>query len=171
MSDPDNIFLYLATYKDETAAKADYEELKKAHKDHFVGVYDAAIIARDAEGKLHIHRHEKPTEYGAWTGLGIGAVLGLLNPVLLPLDAAVGAAAGGLIAHLSSGMARKDLKEAGELLADGQAAIVVVGKERVDEPIAPLMTNADHKWESELGVDRAEFEKHLTTALKDWQSQ
>jgi uncharacterized membrane protein len=171
MSDPDNVFLYLATYQDEAAAKADYDELKKAYKNHFVGVYDAGIVSKDADGKLHIHRHEKPTEYGVWTGLGIGAVLGLLSPVLLPLDAAVGAAAGGLVAHLSSGMARKDLEEAGRMLADGEAAIVIVGKERVDEPLAPLMTNADHKWESELGVDRAEFEAQLTDALRGWQSQ
>ena len=79
---------------------------------------------------------------------------------------AFGGVAGGLIAHLSSGISRADAKELGDLIAEHEAAIMIVGKERVDQPIEELMTRAQKKWEGELGVDRAEFEKELTVAVE-----
>jgi uncharacterized membrane protein len=171
MAEP--VFLYLATYASEADALADYDELKELHRDKMVGTYDVAIVTKDDDGKVHVHRHEKPTQYGVWGGIVTGAVVSLLFPEVAVLLAgmAFGGVAGGLIAHLSSGISRSDAKELGDLIDAHQAAIMIVGKERVDQPIADLMTRAQKKWEGELGVDREEFEKELTVAVKKMEAE
>ena len=78
---------------------------------------------------------EKPTQHGAWTGAGVGAVVGLLFPPALIGSAVVGAGAGGLIGHLKGGMSRGDLKELGEELEAGNAAVIVPGQSKIEEQL------------------------------------
>jgi Protein of unknown function (DUF1269) len=70
---------------------------------------------------------------GAWTGAGVGAVLGILFPPALLATAAVGAATGGVIGHLARGMSRSDMKGVGDLLDEGRAALIVVGESKIGE--------------------------------------
>ncbi len=72
------VFLYIAAYDTEEDAREDYEVLKELHAGGVVGTYDAALVTKDADGKVHVHKHEKPTQHGAWTGAGVGALLGIL---------------------------------------------------------------------------------------------
>lgn len=72
------VFLYVAAYDSEGDARADYEVLHQLHATGVVGTYDAALVTKDEEGKVHVHKHEKPTQHGAWTGIGVGAVVGIL---------------------------------------------------------------------------------------------
>ena len=164
------VFLYLATYSAEADAQADYDALKQLHRDHLVSTYDVAVVSKDADGTVHVHKHEKPTQYGAWTGLAVGAAVGLLFPPLLLVDAAVGAAAGGLVAHLSSGMSRADVKELGELIDEHQAAIIIVGKTRVGDQVRAALTRARKHWEKAIEVDQKDFERELADAMKGLKS-
>jgi uncharacterized membrane protein len=123
------VFLYAATYASLGDAEADYDTLLDLHDADFVGTYDVAVISKDDEGKVHVKKHEKPTQHGAWTGAGVGAVLGILFPPALVATAAVGAATGGVIGHLARGMSRSDMKEVGDLLDAGRAALIAARSE------------------------------------------
>jgi uncharacterized membrane protein len=92
----DGVFVFVATYPDRDGAEADYDVVKDLHSAGAIGTYDAAVVDKDAEGKVHVHKHEKPTQHGAWSGLAVGAVVGLLFPPAIIASGVVGAAAGAL---------------------------------------------------------------------------
>jgi uncharacterized membrane protein len=161
------VFVFLATYSEEASARNDLEELRTLHARGFVGTYDAAVITRDDEGKVHVDKWEKPTQHGAWTGIAVGAVVGILFPPSLIAGAAVGGVAGGVIGHLWNGMSRKDMKELGEILDAGTAALVVVGKSKLDEQMKAAMSRADKIIEKEVKADQKQLEKELEKAEKE----
>ena len=100
------VFLYVATYNNMSDAETDYEAVKALYKSGVIATYDAAIIHKDASGKVHVTKHEKPTQHGAWTGAAIGAVAGLIFPPSILVGAAVGAGVGALAGHLAFRPAR-----------------------------------------------------------------
>ena len=63
------IFIYAATYADEAGAEADYETLLELHKAKLVGTYDVALVTKDADGKVHVDKHEKPTQHAPGAAL------------------------------------------------------------------------------------------------------
>jgi uncharacterized membrane protein len=160
------VFVYAATYGSPEDAEADYDGLLELHAADLVGTYDVAIIDKDAEGKVHVEKHEKPTQHGAWTGIGVGAVVGLLFPPAIIGAAAVGGVTGGVIGHLARGMSRGDMKDLGDLLDEGQAALVVVGESRVQEQLDKALTRAQKSLEKEIDADSKEFERELEEAEK-----
>jgi uncharacterized membrane protein len=158
------LFVFVGAYPDEDAAHADYEALREAHAAGLVGTYDAAVVSRDADGKVHVHKHEKPTQHGAWTGAAVGAVVGILFPPSIIAAGVVGAGAGGLMGHLWHGMSRADVKELGEALDAGEAALIVVGRSRVLEQAEKLITRAERVLAKELAADSEHFEQDLRDA-------
>jgi uncharacterized membrane protein len=165
------VFLYAATYTSLDDAEADYDTLLDLHDDDLVGTYDVAIIHKDDNGKVHVKKHEKPTQHGAWTGAGVGAVVGLLFPPALIGMAAVGAAGGGLIGHLARGMSRGDMKEVGDLLDDGRAALIVVGQSKIGERLNKDLERAQKSVEKQVDADSKDFEKELKEAEKQLEQQ
>ena len=110
------VFLYAAIYDEIADAEADYEAVFDLHAMGAIGTFDSAVIRRDEDGKVHVTKTEKPTQHGAWTGAGVGALVGIIFPPALIGSAIVGAGAGGLIGHLRGGISRGDLKELGDEL-------------------------------------------------------
>jgi uncharacterized membrane protein len=161
------LFVFVGVYQSQEDAHADYEVLREAHSEGLVGTYDAADIFKDAEGKVHVHKHEKPTQHGAWTGAAVGAVIGVLFPPSIIGAGVVGAGAGGLVGHLWHGMSRADMRELGEALDEGQAALIIVGRSRVLEQAEKLITRAERTLEKELKADEKEFERELREAGKE----
>ncbi len=53
-------------------------------------------------------KHEKPTQHAAWTGIAVGAVVGILVPPSIIGSAAVLGVTDGLMGHLWRGMSRAD---------------------------------------------------------------
>jgi len=45
-----------------------------------VGTYDAAVVTKDAAGKVHVNKDEMATRHGAWGGAAVGALVGILFP-------------------------------------------------------------------------------------------
>ena len=160
------VFLYLAAYSDVADAEADYEALKDLHAVGAVGTYDAALIRKDDEGKIHVHKREKPTQHGAWAGAAAGALIGIIFPPSIIATAIVGAGVGGVGGHLWKGMSRGDMKEIGEFLDDGQAALVVVGESKVQELIDKAVKHADKQLVRELQADLDDLEKDLEAERK-----
>ena len=160
------VFIYAATYSDRAGAEADYDALLDLHAADLVGTYDVALVDKDAEGKIHVEKHEKPTQHGAWGGIAVGAVVGILFPPSVLGAAAVGGLVGGVGAHLKKGISRGDAKELGDLLEGGQAALVVIGESRVQEQLDKALTRAEKSMEKEIDADSKEFKRELDEAEK-----
>jgi uncharacterized membrane protein len=165
------VFLYAATYASVDDAEADYGTLLDLHDDDLVGTYDVAVINKDDEGKVHVSKHEKPTQHGAWTGAAVGAVVGILFPPSILAMGAIGAATGGLIGHLARGMSRGDMKDIGDLLDDGRAALIVVGESKVGEQLDKDLERAQKSVEKQVDADSKDFEKELDQAAKQLDQQ
>ena len=135
-------FIYVAAYPDEMAARADYQAVKDLHASGLVGSYDAAVVTKD-NGHVHVNKDEMATRHGAWGGAAAGAVVGVLFPPSVIGTALVGAAIGGVSGHLWRGMSRSDVKELGEIIDDGQAALVVVGESTVEQALNKAALRAE----------------------------
>ena len=161
------VFIYAATYADSADALADYDSLLDLHAAKLVGTYDVAVVTKDADGKVHVEKHEKPTQHGAWGGIAVGAAVGVLAaPAILPA-AAVGGIIGGLGGHFRKGISRDDAKELGDMIDAGQATLLVIGESRVEEQLDKVLKGAEKSSEKEIDVDREEFKRELDKAQKE----
>lgn len=156
-------FLFIGAYGSQDDAFADYEDLKALHSAGLVGTYDAAVVTK-SEGKVHVHKREKPTQHGAWTGLAVGALLGILFPPTVLASGVVGATAGGVIGHLWRGMSRSDVRELGTLLDDGQAALVVIGTAKIEAEVAKALSRAQQRIAKQLDAEAAELDEQIKMA-------
>ena len=159
------VFVYVATYSNYDDAKADYGEVKQLYFDGAIGVFDAAVISKDATGQVKIHKTEMPTQYGGWGGLAVGALVGIFFPPYLVWELAAGAAAGSLIGHLWGGMSRSDLKDIGETLQSSTAALIVIGRSRLQEALQNATRRAVKQFEKQLNTDVEAFDKALSEAV------
>ncbi len=160
------IFLYAAVYSDVPTAEMDFEAVFELHAAGAIGTFDAAVIEKQ-DGKVHVHKTEKPTQHGAWTGIAVGALAGILFPPSIIGTAIVGGAAGGVIGHLWKGLSRGDLKDLGEALDEGEAAIIVIGESKIEEQLEKAMKRANRMIEKELEADAKELEKELEKAAAE----
>jgi uncharacterized membrane protein len=160
------IFIYAAVYDVIADAEADFLAVHDLHSLGALGTYDAAVIEK-VDGKVHVHKTEKPTQHGAWTGIAVGAVAGIVFPPSIIGTALVGGAAGGVIGHLHKGMSRGDLKDLGEVLDDGAAAVIVIGESKIDEQIEKATRRARRTLEKQIDADAKEFRRELEAAEKE----
>jgi uncharacterized membrane protein len=165
MADRD-LFVFAATYSNEEDALADYETLKDLHAVGVVGSYDVAVIRKDEEGKIHVRKHEKPTQHGVEAGVVVGALAGILFPPSIIVTAAVGGAAGGLIGHFWRGMSRGDVKELGEFMDEGEASLVVLGESKLEEYLDRSISRARKRMKKEIKGSMDDFDKALAEAAK-----
>ena len=94
MAKADGVFIYIGTYPSEMSARDDYEIVKDLHAAGAVGTYDASVVTKDDNGKVHVNKDETSTRHGAWGGAAVGAVVGFLFPPSLIGSAIVGAGSG-----------------------------------------------------------------------------
>jgi uncharacterized membrane protein len=165
MADRD-LFVFVAGYANDEDARLDYELLKDLHAAGVVGSYDAAIVRKDEDGKVHLRKHEKPTQHGVETGVVVGALAGILFPPSIIASAAVTGLAGGLIGHFWRGMSRADVKELGEFLDESEAALVVVGESKLEEYLDRELQRAERRVAKEIKGDLKDFEKALNEAAQ-----
>jgi uncharacterized membrane protein len=161
------VYLYVATYDSLSDATADYEALKILYKNGEIATYDASIITKDTSGKVHVTKHEKPTQHGAWTGLVVGAVAGLIFPPSIIMTAAVGAGVGAMAGHLAKGMSREDMKKVGSMLENSTAALVVLAETRLQPSALQALTHATEHHESEVSVNSKEFQQDYDQMVKE----
>ena len=157
------VFLYAAVYDDLADAEADYDGVLELHAAGLVGTFDAAVIDKE-DGKVHVHKTEKPTQHGAWTGIAVGAVAGILFPPSIIGTALAGGVAGGVVGHLWKGMSRSDLKELGEALDDGNAALIVIGESKIDEQIEKATKRAKRVIERQIDAEADELKRQVEAA-------
>ena len=132
-----------------------------------VGTYDAAVITKDDKGKIHVNKDETTTRHGAWGGAAVGALVGILFPPSIIGTALVGAAIGGVSGHLWKGMSRTDVKEFGEAIDAGEAALVIVGETTIEAALEKAQLKATKKVAKELSVDKKGVDAAVQEAVKD----
>jgi uncharacterized membrane protein len=150
MAKTDDVFVFIGTYPNEAAARADYEVVKNLHAVGAVGTYDASVVTKDEKGKIHVNKDEMATRHGAWGGAAVGALVGCLFPPAIVATTAAGAAIGGVSGHLWRGMSRADVKELGEIIDDGQAELVIVGESNIQDAVNQAELNAQKRVAKEL---------------------
>jgi sulfite reductase alpha subunit-like flavoprotein len=64
-------------------------------------------------------------------------------------------------------MSRGDMKELGELVDTGQAALVIVGESRIGEQLDKALTRALKTVEKQTEADSKEFQRELKQAERE----
>ena len=167
MAKADGTFVYIATYPDELAARADYEAVKELHSSGLVGAYDAAVVTKDSRGKVHENKDETATRHGAWWGIAAGAAVGVLFPPAVLGAAAAGGVIGAVSGHVAKGMSRSQAKELGDFIDPGEAGLVVIGESKVEEAVQKAVTRAEKETAEELGVSPKDIDRALQDAVTD----
>jgi uncharacterized membrane protein len=167
MAKTDGVFIFIGTYASEVDARADYEVVKELHASGAVGTFDAAIVTKDDKGKVHVNKDETTTRHGAWGGAAAGALVGILFPPSIIGSALVGAAIGGVSGHLWKGMSRADVKEFGDVIDEGEAALVVVGESTVQAALERAGLQAHKHVSKELEVDKHGIDEAVQSATKE----
>jgi hypothetical protein len=168
------IALIGASYVDRDSAVRDLTSVWEArhHGDfHHTAV---AMLTKDCDGRLHVHRHNSTAKHLEWGGALLGAALVVLAPAAgIELLAGVGlSGAGAMVGHFRQHADPEDLAAITSLVEAGDAALVVVVVNRQGQMMTPLFTHADGRasvdmpWgdlEEELSADFAHraFERSL----------
>jgi len=118
-----------------------------------VGTYDVAAIHKDENGKVHVKKHEKPTQHGAWGVSRSRTRRGALR--LNHRFAAVGGAIGGIGGHLKDGLSRADAKDIRRDARDRRSALIVIGESRIGEQLSKTLTRAGKTIEKEVDAEPA----------------
>lgn len=163
MSDK-KMHLCLGVYGDLETAERDYQALKQLHTSGRVAAYDAAVVFKDHEGKVAIQDRKKDKARATWTGLGIGAFVGVLFPPAFIATTAVGGVVGALVAHTHASMSKADVEELGAALRENEVALAVVGDAALPERIEQVLPNAERRIAMELELDAEDFARALDEA-------
>jgi uncharacterized membrane protein len=167
MAKSDAVFVFVGTYPSEGSARADYDVIKDLHSAGAVGTYDASVVTKDDNGKVHVNKDEMATRHGAWGGAAVGGLVGVLFPPSLIAGAAVGAGVGGVGGHLWRGMSRADVKEFGEVIDAGQAALVVVGESTIEDALNKAGLKAEKQVAKELDVKPKDIDAAVQEAASE----
>jgi uncharacterized membrane protein len=169
----DTFLLIAAQYDSQDAAIADYDAVKDFyHESDLIDTFDAAVITKDADGKVRIvKRHEQPTRDAAKGGLGVGLAVGALVALFpavglgagLLLGGAAGAGVGAVAGHAAAGLSRSDLKELGELLDAGQSGFLLVAASDLQDKLEKAIKRADKQVSKELRADPDAVSAELAT--------
>jgi uncharacterized membrane protein len=134
------------------AVRALYDETKASHE------FDAAVLVKNEKGKVKIEKtYEAGTRHQSLKGLGWGMAAGAAAAIFsaigiwgaLAAGDVGGAAIGGIVGHYQTGMKRGDLKEMGDVLDRGQAALIVVYRANVADQVAAII-KAENRYVSQV---------------------
>jgi uncharacterized membrane protein len=165
---PSPFILIANQYDSEADALADYDDVQQLYVDLGAGDdYDAAVIARRADGKVEIVKTtEAPTrdwaEKGLVGGLAFGALTALFPAVALGagllVGGGVGAALGAITGHTVGGVS-SDLETLGELLEKGTSGLVVVAATDLETRVSGAITRPKRQVKADL--DREALRKEI----------
>jgi uncharacterized membrane protein len=168
--------LYAASYGSKQDALDDLKALKEIKSAGEIRDLTAAVVSKDAKGKLHVHETTHAGHVAAGVGIVAGAIIGAVFPPagIAVVAAAAGGAAGvgvvaGAIGHFAGGINRKDMKDLGEFLDAGEAALLAVAVDAIATDIDAALTRASKKAsraidKGNVGAAVADLEKGLDKA-------
>jgi uncharacterized membrane protein len=124
--------LLAASFENQNTANQCLDQLKRMHKQGAIDLIDAAVLVKQADGKLKINEVEELTpRKGGKRGAIIGGIFGAIFPPTILISAAVGALAGGALGRFTDqGMKNDELRAIGEELKPGHSAIIAIVEDR-----------------------------------------
>jgi uncharacterized membrane protein len=158
------VHLCVGIYDRLETAELDYADLKTLHGEGRVGAYDAAVVARDAGGAIAVKERKKDTARGGWTGLGIGALAGLLFPPSILATALAGGVAGGLVGKARESLSKADAEELGAALKGDEVALAVVGDVALFERLEQVLPRASRRIAKELDLTKDDLGQAIKEA-------
>ena len=160
--------LYIAGYNDPTAAKIDFDALKKAQRQGIVFIDGAVLISRDADGTIHVKESGDHDVFkGATVGVAGGLVVGLIAPPLLGAMV-VGGLVGGLVGKLAKHHDEKGIaQDVEDVVPPGTSGVIAVFEEIWVHEVERQLAKADKKALKKADKDTAdELKKSLAGAKK-----
>lgn len=151
MKDQDYV-VYSAVFADEAAAIDALGRLRALDDLGDLRKLSASLVTRDRNGRLHVSGTTDETRKAGNIGLVAGLVLGAVFPPagLAILSSAIAGGVslgviGSAIGHFAGGLPRKDMREIGALLDDGEAAIVAIAVDAVASDVDAALSKAARK--------------------------
>lgn len=129
--------LIAVEYPDRDTAEKVRDRLLQLMTEHVIELEDAVIVVRDERGRVKLHQAQSPAARGAVGGAMWGGLIGLL--FLAPLlGMALGAAAGGASGALVDvGVNDNFMRELGQKLPQGGAALIVLVRKVTPDKVLP----------------------------------
>src|SRR3954468_20341843 len=138
MTDNKTLEVFVAVYSDETSAGVAVDDLKSMERAGSIKLVDAALVVRDAEGKVHFEETADPSgKKMAKRDAIAGGLVGLIFPPSIIVGAVVGGAGAGVWGKIrDKGFKDDELKAVGESLTPGSSAIIAIAEDKVVEQLA-----------------------------------
>jgi uncharacterized membrane protein len=129
--------LVAVAFPDRATAEEVMATLGRLQTERAIELEDAVIVTRDEQGKVKLHQSKKLAASGALGGALWGGLIGLI--FLVPLfGMAIGAATGAATGALTDvGVDDKFMKELGEKLKPGGAAVIVLIRRSTPDKVLP----------------------------------
>jgi uncharacterized membrane protein len=128
--------MLVAVFDTESAAFEGLTALQDLHNDGDITLYAAAVIVKDATGKISVKREVDDGPVGTAVGMLTGGLIGLLGG---PAGVAVGASFGGLTGILfdldQSGFGATFLDDVAKTLTAGKSAVLAEVEESWTTPV------------------------------------
>jgi uncharacterized membrane protein len=116
--------LIVMSFDSVATAEEVRDKVRGLQKQGLLALSDAAVISKDAEGKVQVHNEiSRETKVGTGIGALLGAVLTFVFPVGILVGAAGGAAVG---AMMGNGVDRKFVEDVQNTLQPGNSALFLV---------------------------------------------
>jgi uncharacterized membrane protein len=127
-------------YPDEATAGDVAQTLMERQLEHLVELDDLVVAVRKDDGRIRLRQTFKPATHGAAGGALWGGLIGLI--FLMPLlGAAIGGAAGAATGAMTDvGVDDRFLKELGEKLQPGGAAVFVLVRRSTPDKVLPRIS-------------------------------
>ncbi|MBF2050562.1 MAG: DUF1269 domain-containing protein [Elainella sp. C42_A2020_010] len=125
----------VAAFSTPEGASEVMDSLKQGKKDGLIGIVDAAVVVKDADGKVKITDSKRRTTKGLVTGGLVGGLVGLLAAPPVGAAALGGGVIGALVGKLRSAPLKAEMKSISSALPPGSSAIVAT---------------IEHSWVSQL---------------------
>jgi len=149
--------LVAIAYPDVDTAEQVRMDLIEATKEHLVRLEDAVVVEHRGDGKIKLHQAMSTTGAGAAGGAVWGGLIGLI--FLAPLvGMAIGAASGAAGGKFTDvGVDDNFLKQLGEKLEPGAAALIALGSSDAPEKLLErVRPHGGHVIQTSLDADAEE---------------
>ncbi len=158
MSEMTGYEVFVAGYSDEGGARSALETLQEMDKAGSIEIIDAAVIAKDTEGKVKVvETAELTPKKGAGKGAIVGGVLAVIFPPSLLAGVILGGGIGALVGKFTDKglFDNTELKEAAEELPNGSSAIVAVVEDKWVQQLATAIEGYDKLSQNALDAEFA----------------
>lgn len=160
----DALLAFVGTYPDVSSAEGDYQAVREFYAASGLSDrFDAAVIGKKSDGTAKIYRKpDRDLGPGRWAGAAWGLATGLAVALFPGIGigasgwtAATGAGLATVAGHAAHGMSRADLREFGEILDSGLAALVVVASADLWTAVRGAIGHAGPSAHRRLQIDEA----------------